>query len=65
MQEEREQSQKLRQRDQEEYDYKIVREREKKTNALNDEISRLEKELAQKEGLVSMLSVPMMVKEKA
>lgn len=43
-----EQAEKLRRREQEEYDYILKREREQKTNALQDEISRLEKDLAQK-----------------
>lgn len=46
--EKREQEEKRRLREEEEYTYTLMREREQKTNALNDEISRLEKELAQK-----------------
>lgn len=48
LKEQQDQDKKMRQREQEEYDYKLKREREQKTNALRDEISGLEKELAQK-----------------
>ena len=46
--EQREQQEKARKREQEEYDYLLKRDREQKTNALQDEISKLEKELHQK-----------------
>jgi hypothetical protein len=46
--EQQEQLEKARRREQEEYDYMLKRDREQKTNALQDEINRLEKELHQK-----------------
>ena len=46
--EQQEQAEKKRRREQEEYEYNLKRDRDQKTNALQDEILRLEKEIAQK-----------------
>ncbi|MHB8791500.1 MAG: hypothetical protein ACYDBT_16670 [Desulfobulbaceae bacterium] len=46
--EQQELAEKKRRREQEEYEYGLKRDREQKTNALQDEILRLEKEIAQK-----------------
>ncbi len=48
LKDQKEQEDKRRRREKEEYEYKIAREREQKTNALNDEISKLDKEILDK-----------------
>ena len=48
LKDQREQEDKRRRREKEEYEYKTAREKEQKINALNDEISKLEKDLREK-----------------
>jgi hypothetical protein len=48
LKEQREQEDKRRRREKEEYEYKLAREKEQKINALNDQISKLEKEIKEK-----------------
>jgi DNA repair exonuclease SbcCD ATPase subunit len=55
--EQREQEEKRRRREKEDYEYKLAREKEQKTNALNDEISGLEKDLRGKKEDFDKLTV--------